>query len=87
MVVAGRTILWFAFWVAFQASVVAAVERTFLSSHRILQVLSLDNAPFTNSSKGGIDTQILRSVAEKLNIAVRLTSINSLNYTSTEKIK
>lgn len=77
----------FAFWIARQVSFVAAVQRTLSESHHTLEVLSLHNPPFTNSNKSGIDTMILQSIADKLNFTIRLSTINSLNSTSIEKIK
>lgn len=87
MVVGSRKLLFLALWICQQENLIAAVEKTLVNSHRPLQVLSFDNPPFTNSNKDGIDMMIVQLIADKLNVSIRLSSINSLDYVSIENIK
>lgn len=67
-------------WLFLQVGQSSAVEKSPVSSWRgELHVLSLDKPPFTYSTRNGIDTMILKTIADKLNLTIRFTRISSIN--------
>lgn len=79
MFVDSKHLFIFIIWPFLSVGQSAAVENSPVSSLSTLRVLAMDNPPFTYSTRSGIDTLILETIADKLNLGIRFTKISAIN--------